>query len=99
MTTNVDEPPVVQRKLPLFTRLFPALCFAIVTASWFSSLFGVRGFLPDYAGDLFGALMLYAAFRTIRWPWFGSLFSPGFTAVFVFAGCTAVEFAQRRHWW
>jgi hypothetical protein len=62
-------------------------------------MFGARGFLPDYAGDLFGALLLYCGLRqSTGWPIVNRVFVPVVAASFVFAGCSAFEFAQLRHW-
>lgn len=99
---NMTPPRAVKtsaERVPLAGRALAVITFAIVIASWFSSRFGVRGFLPDYAGDLFGALMLYGTLRqSTRWPVVDRVFIPGVAAVFVFAGCSAAEFAQLRHW-
>ena len=87
-----------QGQAPLVRRLIGCACLAIVALSWFSSMFGVRGFLPNHAGDLFGALMLYFVLRQESRRINLAMFSPGIAATFVLVGCTAAEFAQLWHW-
>jgi hypothetical protein len=78
-------------------RIFYGASLGLALAVGALQMFRVRGgFVTNYGADLLGTAWLYALFRQGRTVFQrGKTFGPEMTALLVFAGCAASEFAQR----